>query len=497
MSTCVVIGAGVAGLATACLLQDEGYEVTVVDRLAEPGGRAGRFTDSGFQWDTGPSWYLMPEVFERFFGRLGHRTSDFFELTELSPAYRIFNEAGHAADIDGTVVEFFDQRTPGQGARLGDYLATASDTYRLALKHFLYTTFSHPSQLLHPDILRRLPRLAKLLGQSLQSYVGSRFSDPLLRQVLTYPAVFLSTEPAAAPALYSLMSHADLTQGVRYPQGGFAAVIDALLDLATDLGVHFQWETEATAIVTHGKQATEVTTNRGTLPADLVVSAADLHHTETRLVPAHQRTFSDKFFDRRDPGLSAVLVLTGVRGPLPELAHHNLLFSRDWDPDFDAVFRKGGASNSIYVCKTSASDTSVAPEGCENLFILVPAAADAALGQGSAYGEESATVAGIASRALDQLAEWANVPDLRDRVFVQHTIGPADFADRYHSLSGGAIGPAHTLFQSAFFRGRIQSKKIDNLFYAGATTVPGVGVPMCLISAENVLTAVKEFKLKV
>mgnify|MGYP002722559615 FL=1 len=491
MSNCVVIGAGVAGLATACLLQDAGFQVTVVDRLAGPGGRAGRFADSGFQWDTGPSWYLMPEAFDRFFGRLGYRTSDFFELTELSPAYRLFNEAGRAADIDDTVVEFFDQRSPGQGARLNDYLATASDTYQVALKHFLYTTFSNPLELTHPDILRRLPRLAALLGQSLECYVGSRFTDPLLRQVLTYPAVFLSTEPAAAPALYSLMSHADLTQGVRYPQGGFAAIIDALLAIATKLGVRFQWETEATAIVTHGKHATTVTTNRGTLPADLVVSAADLHHTETHLVPAHQRTFSDRFFARRDPGLSTVLVLAGVRGQLPELAHHNLLFRRDWDPDFDSVFREGGASNSIYVCKTSASDASVAPEGCENLFILVPTAADAALGHGSAYGEESAKVAGIASRALQQLAEWAEIPDLRDRLLTQHTIGPADFVSRYHSLSAGAIGPAHTLFQSAFFRGRAKSKKIDNLFYAGATTVPGVGVPMCLISAENVLIAVK------
>ncbi|AJE32392.1 phytoene dehydrogenase [Corynebacterium humireducens NBRC 106098 = DSM 45392] len=180
-----------------------------------------------------------------------------------------------------------------------------------------------------------------------------------------------------------------------------------------------------------------------------------------------------------------------MRGELPELTHHNLLFSRDWTPDFDAVFDgtgSGRASRSIYVSKTSATETDVAPEGHENLFLLVPVAADPALGHGSLYrGTGSPAVEAIADTALRQLGEWAGVPDLGDRVVVREPLGPADFESQFHSWSGGSIGPAHTLWQSAFFRGRNASRKVQGLYYAGATTVPGVGVPMCLISAENVV----------
>lgn len=227
--------------------------------------------------------------------------------------------------------------------------------------------------------------------------------------------------------------------------------------------------------------------------ADIVVSAADLHHTETALLPAKLRSYPEHYFASREPGLSSVLVLLGVKGTLPQLLHHTLLFSKDWDPDFKAVYegpeprRPLGASESIYISKPSATDPNVAPEGCENLFVLIPVPADASMGFGSAYRQESPRVAAIADAAIDQIAAWAGIDDLRERIVVKKTIGPADFADRYNAWSAGAIGPAHTLRQSAFLRGRNKSRKVDGLYYAGATTVPGVGVPMCLISAENVV----------
>lgn len=229
------------------------------------------------------------------------------------------------------------------------------------------------------------------------------------------------------------------------------------------------------------------------------MSAADLRHTETSLLPQSAQTYPESYFARRDPGLGTVLVFLGVRGALPELKHHTLLFSKDWAPDFRAVYhapedsRPLGASESIYVSKTSATDPAVAPEGCENLFVLVPVPAEENFGAGNAYGEEeSPRVGAIADAAIHQIGTWLGIPDFAERIVVRRTVGPSDFARRYNSWAGGAVGPAHTLRQSAFFRGRNASRKLKNLYYAGGTTVPGVGVPMCLISAHNVITRMRE-----
>ena len=336
----VVIGAGIAGLATAALLGREGYEVTVVDSLDEVGGRAGSFAEDGFRWDTGPSWYLMPEAFDHFFALCGTSTEAELDLVDLSPAYRVFH--GDApVDVHSGIEEvtaLFESLEPGAGDKVRQYLAQASDTYDMALEHFLYTTFSAPLNLVHRDIRTRLSRLVALLAANLQQHVGRNFADARLRQILSYPAVFLSSEPAAAPALYSLMSHTDLVEGVRYPQGGFAAVVQAVYRQAKKFGATFRLGEEVTSIKVSNRQVTGVRTNKGAIHADIVVSAADLHHTETQLLPPQLRTYPERYWGRRNPGLGTVLILAGVKGKLPELAHHTLLFSKDWDPDFRAVY---------------------------------------------------------------------------------------------------------------------------------------------------------------
>lgn len=501
MKHAVVIGAGVAGLATAALLGRSGMRVTVVERGEETGGRAGSFSADGFRWDTGPSWYLMPEAFDHFFELCGTTTAEAFTLSDLNPAYRIFNERGERLDVStgrADVAALFEELEPGAGARVGEYLETATKLYELAIQRFLYTTFSHPSAFVNPAVLRNAGLLLRLLTSSLERYVGAVVETPRLRQVLEYPAVFLSTEPKAAPALYSLMSHTDLVEGVRYPQGGFHAVVQAIETQAREAGAKIMLGQEVEEIVVKSGKVQGVRTAEGLIAADVVVSAADLQHTETQLLEPKWRTYSESYFEGRDPGVGAVLVLLGVRGELPELAHHTLLFSSDWSADFDAVFHSDGAdvpaaeaaevaSASIYISKTSATDPDVAPDGMENLFVLIPTKATEALGGGSAYGQESQAVADIADRAIKQIAQWAGIADLPERIVSRHTIGPADFAGRHNAFSAGAIGPAHTLKQSAFLRGRNASRKVEGLLYAGATTVPGVGVPMCLISAENVV----------
>lgn len=504
----VVIGAGVAGLATSALLARDGWDVTVVEKNTGVGGRAGSLEvegHDGFRWDTGPSWYLMPEAFDHFFALFGTKTSEHLDLVDLDPGYRVFSGGKATVDVPtgrDAAAALFESIEPGAGAKLLTYLEGAKDTYDIAIQRFLYNTFSKLGPLLHKDILTRVRRLASLLTRSLDSYVNSQFDTPILRQVLSYPAVFLSSRPEATPSMYHLMSHTDLVQGVKYPIGGFTAVVNALHNLANQHGVKFRFSTETTSIETANINGKTVTTGVSVLnagkseriKADIVVSAGDLHHTETNLLPKKLRTYPERYWSTRNPGIGSVLVFLGVKGELPELDHHNLFFSEDWTDDFAVVFdgpqttRPSNASESIYVSKPSASEDGVAPEGHENLFVLIPTKATSSIGHGDAYmPEASASVNAIADHAIDQIAAQSGISDLQERIVVKRTLGPADFERRYHSWLGSALGPAHTLAQSAFLRGRNKSRKVDTLFYAGATTVPGVGIPMCLISAENIL----------
>ena len=495
-NSAVIIGAGIGGLATAGLLARQGVQVTVIEKNDEVGGRAGSLALDGFRWDVGPSWYLMPEAFDRFFALMGTSTEAELNLVTLDPGYRMFFEGETPMDIPHGATELeelFESVEPGAGTQIRDYLRSSAEMYQLALQQYLYTNFTSPRSLLSRKMLSRLP----LLGMSLRRFVNRQFQDHRLRKILQYPAVFLSSQPKRIPALYHLMSHTDLTLGVRYPLGGFQEVVTALHRLAVAEGVQFRLGQEVTEIYVddEGVQGVKMVNRQG-IPsgqlANVVVSNADIQHTEMKLLPPKFRSYDQSYFAQRDPGISAVLVLLGVDGKLPTLAHHNLLMSRDWDADFTAVFDNPGslrASKSIYVSKPSASDQTVAPKGCENLFVLIPVAPNTSIGHGNAYRqEESPIVRTIASAAVRQIGEWANIPDLVDRVILRRTIGPQDFEERYHSWLGGALGPAHTLGQSAFFRGTNISRRVKGLLYVGGTTVPGVGVPMCLISAENVLT---------
>lgn len=494
----IVIGAGVAGLATAGLLEREGYEVTVVEKNDEVGGRAGQLRVDGFRFETGPSWYLMPDAFDHFFELMGTTTAEELDLVALDPAYRLFPEGQDPIDVPAgqrNVQRLFESIEPGAGERLHAYLAGAAEVYQLAMDHFLYTTFERKRNLLSPVILRNLPRLAVLLLRSLESMVAAQFTDVRLRQMLTYPAVFLSGRPEKIPSMYHLMSHTDLVQGVAYPRGGFTAVVEAMASLARKHGARFLMNTEVRAIIDDSHRAVGVRlADDSILPADIVVSCADLHHTETTLLAEGNRTYPQRYFDHGDPGIGTVLAFLGVRGELPELTHHNLLFSREWGHDFDAVAdgptqqRPLGGSQSIYVCKPSTTDPLVAPSGHENLFVLIPVPADPEFGYGDAYHQQaSPRIDALVDAAIEQISQWAGIPELGERVVVKRSIGPADFAERYHAWSGGSVGPAHTLAQSAFFRASNKSVAVDGLYYAGATVAPGVGIPMCLISAENVV----------
>lgn len=511
MTRTIVIGGGIAGLATAALLAREGHRVRLLERGDRIGGRAGVLERDGFRFDTGPSWYLMPRVFDHFFALLGTSTEEQLALRTLDPGYRVFSEpAGDGAarmlEIPfgaDRVVETFERVEPGSARALRRYLASAAHAADLAERRFLYNPFTRLGSLADGEVLRALPRLTTLLGTTLERFVAKRFSDPVLRQVLGYPAVFLGTDPSRAPAMYHLMSALDLDEGVQYPMGGFWGLVERLEALAVDAGADIVTGAEATAILTRrergrlavsGVRCRDARGSERIEHANLVVSAADLHHTETALLEPEARSYPESWWRKRESGPGAVIALLGVEGSLPQLAHHSLFFTRDWAANFDAIFGEARSvpdPASLYVCRPSATEPAVAPDGHENLFVLIPVPADPALGSGGADGTGDAAIEQAVDAAIDRISLWAGIGDLRERIVARETIGPADFARDYHSWSGGMLGPSHILRQSALLRAQNQSKRVDRLYYAGATTAPGVGVPMCLISAELVLKRIR------
>jgi len=489
MSRIVVIGGGIAGLASAALMARDGHQVTLLESRDQLGGRAGSISIDGFRFDTGPSWYLMPEVFDHFYRLLGTTAAEQLQLVTLDPGYRVlFEGVTEPIDIAASRDEnlaMFERIEPGSRVKMERYLDSARETYEIAKLRFLYTSFQSILPLFRRDVVTRLGTLARLLLQPLSTLVNRTVKDVRLRQVLGYPAVFLGSSPYIAPSMYHLMSHLDLEGGVLYPMGGFCTLIESIATLARKEGVTIVQTAMATSITTlsgaaTGVQYTDAAGASQHADADIVVSAADLHHTETRLLPPELQTYPQRYWDDRMAGPSALLLYLGVSGRLPQLEHHTLFFARDWKVGFEKIF--GSPSSipdpaSIYVCKPSGIDSEVAPEGAENLFVLVPIPADPSLGHGG-------DLIAVADRVIEQIAEWAGIPDLASRIIVRHQVGPADFVDDLNTWRGTALGPAHTLRQSAMFRSGNVSKKVAGLFYVGGSTIPGIGLPMCLISAE-------------
>ena len=471
----VVIGGGFGGLSTACYLADAGADVTLLEKNEQLGGRASRLERDGFRFDMGPSWYLMPDVFEHFFGYFGKSPDDYYELERLDPHYRIFFKDGDRVDMVPDLEQnkqVFEGYEPGAADALDRYLEKSRENYEIGMEHFVYEDRNTVRDFLDPSLAKYAWGLS-LLG-SMQDHVEKYFDHPKLQQIMQYTLVFLGGAPNNTPALYNLMSHVDFNMGVYYPEGGLGAVVDAIVDLGDELGVDYRTGTPATAI--KGRRGGfKVETPEADFLADLVVSDADYAFTEQELLPEQKRQYDEDYWDSRTYAPSAFLLYLGVEGDVDPLAHHSLVLPTDWDDHFETIFEdpQWPDDPAYYLCVPSQTDDTVAPEGHSNLFALVPIAA----------GLEDTPELRQTYRdlVLDDIADNTGV-DIRDRIVLEETFCVNDFADRYNSREGTALGLAHTLRQTALFRPPHHSETVDGLYFTGSFTTPGIGVPMCLIS---------------
>jgi len=475
-----VVGGGFGGLSAACFLADAGADVTLLEKNDQLGGRASRLEADGFRFDMGPSWYLMPDVFERFFAHFDREPGDYYELERLDPHYRVFFKDGDRLDVTGDhdeMREKFEAYEPGAAEAFDDYLATSERHYETAMNKFVYEDRSRLRDWVDLDVMTAAPIGLQLLG-SMQSHVEDYFQHPKLQQIMQYTLVFLGGSPKNTPALYNMMSHVDFNLGVYYPDGGMGAVVDGLVELGEELGVDYVTGAEVTEI-TRRKQGFYVEDVNGTVrhPDEVVVNA-DYAHAEQELLPEHERQYDADYWDERTYAPSAFLMYMGVEGDVDPLAHHTLVLPTDWEPHFDTVFEEPDWPDepAYYLCVPSETDDAVAPEGHSNLFVLVPVAPG--LHDGAAVREQ------YREKILADIADHTGV-DLRDRIVFEEQFAVSDFGERYNATEGTALGLAHTLRQTALLRPNNRSSAVDGLYFTGSFTTPGVGVPMCLISGEH------------
>ncbi len=485
-STVTVVGGGFGGLSTACYLADAGADVRVLEKNEQLGGRASRLHAEGFRFDMGPSWYMMPDVFERFFGHFGTAPDEYYDLQQLDPHYRIFFKDGDQCDARGDPAymrEVFEDYEDGAGETFDEYLATSKRHYETAMENFVYEDRSRPRDFVDLDVMRATPVGLTLL-RSMQGHVERYFDNPKLQQIMQYTLVFLGGSPRNTPALYNIMSHVDFNLGVYYPDGGMGAVVDGVVELGREQGVTYETGREVTEI-TRRKDGFLVETAGRTYHPDHVVCNADYAHVERNLLPEHERQYSDDYWEDRTYAPSAFLVYLGVEGDVDPLAHHTLVLPTDWDDHFDQIFDDPAWPDepAYYICVPSQTDDSVAPAGHSNLFVLVPVAPG--LHDGESIRES------YRDKMLADIADNTGV-DLRDRIVVEEQFSVSDFGERYNATEGTALGLAHTLRQTSLLRPSNRSSAVDGLYYTGSFTTPGVGVPMCLISGEHTANALIE-----
>lgn len=479
-SSAIVIGSGFAGLSAATALAAKGFTVTVVEKNAAAGGRAGTWRKDGFTFDMGPSWYWMPEIFEQWFSRFGSAVDKHYELVRLDPSYRVVFGPGDVWDIPAgmeALKRMFERVEPGSGAQLERFMDEAGMKYRLGMNELVHRPALSWSEFITPRVVGGMMR--STVFTSLRKHVRAHFRDPRLRELLEFPVLFLGATPDRTPALYSLMNYADMALGTWYPMGGMGRIVEGMEAVARSKGVYFRFSSPVTAIEVSEGRATGVRCGDEVLHADVVVAGADYHHVESSLLAPGQRSYSDAYWNSRVMAPSSLLFYLGFDRRLPGLRHHNLFFDRSLDVHAAEIYDRPGWPTDplMYVSAPSVTDPSVAPAGCENVFALIPIAPGL---------EDTPAIRERYLRTVLQRISERTGFDVSPHVVLQRSYCIKDFEADHNAFRGNAYGLANTLLQTAVLKPRMKSKRVKGLYYAGQLTVPGPGVPPSLISGQVV-----------
>lgn len=482
----IVIGAGFAGLSAASNLAAEGFEVTILEKNSVPGGRARKFEAEGFMFDMGPSWYWMPDVFEDYFARFGKRPSDYYELIRLDPSYQIYFGRDDLMQVPAKMEDLeamFERYEPGSAANLRTFLSEARYKYEVGMSEFVHKPSHSIWEFADMRILMSLFRLQ--MFQSMSSHVRRLFKNEQLIQLLEFPVLFLGATPEKTPALYSMMNYADMALGTWYPRGGMHEIVKGMVALAEELGVKLLLNQEVKHIEVPNGHATKVLTQDAEFEADIVVGGADYHHIEQHLLSPQHRRYTEAYWDKRTMAPSSLLFYLGVNKRLNNLLHHNLFFDEDFSRHAVEIYEKPQWPQRplFYVCAPSVTDDSVAPAGCENLFVLIPLAPD--LEDDEAVREKYFHI------VMDRLEDLTG-QEIRNHIVYKRSFAHRDFKEDYHAFKGNAYGLANTLLQTAFLKPKLKSDKVKNLFYTGQLTTPGPGVPPSLISGQVVAGEIRK-----
>ena len=476
----VVIGSGVAGLSSASFLAKQGYNVTLLEKNDTIGGRARKFETDGFVFDMGPSWYWMPDVFERFYNQFGHTASDFYELQRLDPSYRVYWKDDTFNDIPANLEEFynwFESLEPGSSKKLDKFLKEASYKYDVGINDLVHKPSLKVTEF--ADIRIATGAFKMHLFSSFSKYIRKYFSHPKIIELLEFPVLFLGAMPKDTPALYSLMNYADIKLGTWYPMGGMHKIIEAFATIAEEQGVEIITGAEVTGFTLKDKKivAAELR-NRTSVEAELFISGADYEHTDQILAKGNSN-YSEKYWDSRLMAPSSLLFYLGIDKKIDDLLHHNLFFDEDFEQHAVEIYKdpQWPSNPLFYACCPSKTDPSVAPEGKENLFLLIPLAPD--LKDSDELREK------YYEMIMDRL-EAKTGQSIKEHVIYKRSYCLNDFKKDYHAYKGNAYGLANTLLQTAFLKPKIKNKHISNLFYTGQLTTPGPGVPPSIISGEVV-----------
>ncbi|MEL0026150.1 MAG: phytoene desaturase family protein, partial [Schleiferiaceae bacterium] len=456
------------------------------------GGRARVWETEGFKFDMGPSWYWMPDVFERYFKSFGYHVSDLYELVRLDPSYRVVFGPNDHEDQSANMAELeamFDRLDPGSSKRLRTFLAEAAYKYEVGIKDLVHKPSRSLLEFADFRILKGLFQLDLL--KDMRKHVAEVSTHPKLKAIMEFPVLFLGALPQNTPALYSLMNYADMSMGTWYPQGGMHKIIEAMVKVAKEQGVKFRTKAEVKGFKYSGNKIVGVLTKTGGFSADIVVAGADYHHIDQEVSEEGRREYSKQYWDKRKMAPSSLLYYLGIKGEVPNVLHHNLFFDHELDQHAAELYThpQWPTKPLFYASAPTKTDTSIAPEGCENMFLLMPTAPGLA-GDSEEVREKYYDI------MMDRLEQFTG-SSIRDRVVVKRSFAYSDFKSEYNSFKGNAYGLANTLDQTAILKPRLKSKRISNLYFSGQLTTPGPGVPPTLISGEVVSKEIaKDFKLK-